>query len=133
MKNMVPLIILLLINQSLLSSNECFSDQLDQVSKASDCEKKNTGNTKSKCCFVKFTTDLTFPDYHTLCVDVLESDIDDGMFEEVMKTIESADYSNTGWSRHEKNFFKNFASIKEFDCKTNYLTVSFLLFVFLML
>ena len=132
MKNMVTLIILLCISQSLSSDNACFSDELDKDSK-SECQKRSTGSSNSKCCYVKFTTDSTFPDYHSLCVDVLKSDLDDGMFEEVMKTIEGGDYSGTGWSRHEKQFFKNYASIKEFDCKSKYLTVSFLLFVFFML
>ena len=133
MKNMVVLIFVLCISQSLTKDNACFSSTNNSPSKASDCENRDTGNKKSQCCFVEFTTNRNFQTYSKLCVDVLKTDIEDGMFEEVMKTIERAEYSGTEWDETQQGKFKDYASIKNFDCKSNYLTVSFLLFVFLML
>ena len=129
MKTMITLIIILCVLQSILNA-ECFTD--DVPSNSQQCH--NRGETKNThCCYVKYTTDKHFGEYKTLCIDVLKSDIEDGLFEEVMKTIESGQYTNAGWSRHQLNYFKNYASIKEFDCKSNYLTVSLLLFLFLLL
>ena len=131
MKNMVTLIILLCIFEFILGE-DCFSD--NRPSNAGDCQKR-TVNNKAYCCYVEYHTVKTFKNenYDKLCVDVLKSDVDDGMFEEVMKTIESASYTSMGWSRHQLNYFKTYSTIKNFDCKSNYLAVSLILLLLFML
>ena len=105
------------------ASNDCFTDT--RPTNKEDCSKRNAGK-NFYCCYVDFRTDKN-PNYQKLCVDVIEADIKDGMFEQTIKSIEAGSYNSSGWSRHEMAYFSNYASINEFDCKSNYLTVSLLL------
>ena len=131
MKNMAILITLLCIFEFILGQ-DCFTD--NRPSKAEECHNRKV-NKNAYCCYVEYHTDNTFKqeEYQKLCVDVLKSDVDDGMFEEVMKSIEGVRYTSMGWSRHELNYFTNYATIKNFDCKSNYLTVSLILLLLFML
>ena len=104
---------------------DCFTDT--EPGSAQDCQTR--GNTNDYyCCYVEYRTDKDAT-YRKLCVNVRKKDIDKGLFEGTMQTIESGNYTASNWNEHQLSHFQNFASINEFECNSNYLTVSLLLFV----
>ena len=128
MKVMATSLVLLCAFQYILGDN-CFTDV--RPSSSSDCEKR--GNTdQDYCCYVEYRTNKD-KEYTKLCVNVRKKDVDKGMFEQVMQTIESGNYSSAEWTDTQKGYFSDYSSINEFICKSNYLTVPFLLLVFFML
>ena len=128
MKVMVTSLVLLCTFQYILGA-ECFTSA--SPSSSSDCH--NRGDTKDDyCCYVEYRTNKD-SEYKKLCVNVRKKDVDKGLFEQVMQTIESGNYTSAEWTDEQKNYFLDYSSINEFDCKSNYLTVPFLLLVFFML
>ena len=89
------------------------------------CNSKNTDD--KKCCFIEYRTNLN-SNYTTICMEFLKEDIKKGLHEKTIKDIESGTYNASNWNDTMKNYFKDFSSISEFDCKGKFISKSLLLF-----
>ena len=118
------LICICLIN---LSLEDCFTENPSAVS---ECEsKKRSGY---KCCYVEYRTNLV-AEYKSVCVEVNNSLIKDGLHEQTIKNIESGNFTSSGWDETVLAKFRDYASIDKFDCKGNYISKLFIFSCFLIL
>ena len=124
-KMVVILIALSLIG---LISGECF---MYNATSGEGCESRATG--EQYCCLVEYRTNRD-PNYYKVCVPLEAEYIEDGIFEDAIKVIESGYFNSSYWNNTIFELFQDYASIAEFDCKANYLpSVLILANIFLIL
>lgn len=121
---MKKIIYFLLVSFCLIVSinSECFKKD----AKEGECEGRKTSG--KFCCFVNYRTNKD-PNYKTACVEVIKEDIKKGHHEATIPLIEKGNYTNSGWPDEVMELFRDYSSIRKFDCKSNYLTISFLAFI----
>ena len=63
-------------------------------------------------------------DYSTLCIEVIKDDIKSGHHEATIISIEDGNYTGSNWNETIMEKFRDYSTISEFDCKSNYMSKS---------
>jgi len=116
MKYMLFILISLLLLE--IAYEQCYTEN---PSNADTCHgKKGDGY---KCCYVEYKNNK-MSDYSTLCIEVIKDDIKSGHHEATILSIEEGNYTGSNWNETIMEKFKDYSTISEFDCKSNYMTKS---------
>ena len=101
-----------------IAYEQCYTEN---PSSADTCHgKKGDGY---KCCYVEYKNNK-MSDYSTLCIEVIKDDIKSGHHEATILSIEEGNYTGSNWNETIMEKFKDYSTISEFDCKSNYMTKS---------
>ncbi len=113
--------ILLCLTLVTLVQSVCYKQNVNSVEECEDQE--SLLNSSYYCCFVEFRTNKN-KDYKKVCVDVRPEDIKDGHHEVTIPAIEGGNYTASGWTPDMLENFKEFSSIRTFDCKSSHLLIT---------
>ena len=116
MKNIVYCIISLCMIKIIIS--QCYMENPSSADTCSD--RKRDGY---KCCYVEYKNNK-MSDYATLCVEVIKDDIKSGHHEATIISIEDGNYTGSNWNETIMEKFRDYSTISEFDCKSNYMSKS---------
>ena len=101
-----------------VSYEQCYTVK---PSNADSCHSKKRDG--FKCCFIEYKNNR-MSDYSTLCVEVTKDDIKSGHHEATIISIEEGNYTGSNWNETIMENFRDYSTISEFDCKSNYMSKS---------
>ena len=101
-----------------IAYEQCYTEK---PSSADTCHgKKRDG---FKCCYVEYKNNR-MSNYSTLCVEITKDDIKSGHHEATIILIEGGNYTGSNWTENIMENFRDYSTISEFDCKSNYMSKS---------